>query len=628
MMFRRLALLPLLLMTVLPVSLYAQTILNVKAFGAVGDGNADDQPAIQAAIDKAKQTGPGTVVLIPEGRYRLSQTSKRLYPYWTADIEVDDGARVPTERYGGHLVIDNTQGITLRGQGNVELLGSDWSDPVLTVLRSDDIALESLTLGCDPIPFAQAQVLQVDAKANTITVEQRPGGSPIGLVAQIAKKEKRRCPLVFFNPDTKLMDTTNSKESVNDVTDLGDGRFLFHIHNTHQGPLSGKLVGQYAVLMYRGKGNAIRLLRSGNTTLQNITIHNAPATAIAITNCRGEIRITDSQIIPATGALLASSADGIHAMSNRGKLTIDHCRFLATGDDTLNNYALYHAICTAEANSFIADRLFFQNYQLGDNVVFMDFENNQQVSQAKVTGLIYTTWQDKPALRITVDRELSDLKTLQSIERPNFNGRLSTLKKPYPHFVINTSATGGQLTFENNELGNHVYRGLLIRSNHSVVRNNQFRDMLGPAIHAAPIWGWPEGHAVDGLLIHNNQFTHVNTTNIYVGLFDAQYHPVTQGNWHKQIDIQNNQFQLFGKPYSGWAHGQYGQVIYLGCTDHATITNNHFGSLSPDATEENQALIELQSTEHVTISNNQLDNPNAILLKKISKNPGDATTAN
>ena len=48
--------------------------LTPEAFGAKGDGVADDSPAIQAAIDKASATPNGGVVFIPSGRYRLTRT--------------------------------------------------------------------------------------------------------------------------------------------------------------------------------------------------------------------------------------------------------------------------------------------------------------------------------------------------------------------------------------------------------------------------------------------------------------------------------------------------------------------------------------------------------------------------
>lgn len=47
------------------------TVVNIKDFGAVGDGQADDYPAIQAALDKVHELGGG-VVFMPNGTYRLN----------------------------------------------------------------------------------------------------------------------------------------------------------------------------------------------------------------------------------------------------------------------------------------------------------------------------------------------------------------------------------------------------------------------------------------------------------------------------------------------------------------------------------------------------------------------------
>lgn len=48
--------------------------LNVKDFGAVGDGKADDTAAIQAALTKAKESTRGGSVLLPAGEYRVTKT--------------------------------------------------------------------------------------------------------------------------------------------------------------------------------------------------------------------------------------------------------------------------------------------------------------------------------------------------------------------------------------------------------------------------------------------------------------------------------------------------------------------------------------------------------------------------
>jgi hypothetical protein len=60
---------------VTPASIGAPTVFNVKApaYGAVGDGIADDSPAIQAAVTAAIAAGGG-IVWIPAGTYLISST--------------------------------------------------------------------------------------------------------------------------------------------------------------------------------------------------------------------------------------------------------------------------------------------------------------------------------------------------------------------------------------------------------------------------------------------------------------------------------------------------------------------------------------------------------------------------
>ena len=73
----------------------------IQLTGAVGDGKADDSPAIQAAIDKAASDRGEGIAFIPQGRYRLTRT---IY-VWPAVRVIGWGAKRPVFVLG-----DNTPG--------------------------------------------------------------------------------------------------------------------------------------------------------------------------------------------------------------------------------------------------------------------------------------------------------------------------------------------------------------------------------------------------------------------------------------------------------------------------------------------------------------------------------------
>jgi polygalacturonase len=56
------------------LSSFVGSWLNVRDFGALGDGNADDSVAIQTAMNTAGLSGVGGTVVIPAGTYRLASS--------------------------------------------------------------------------------------------------------------------------------------------------------------------------------------------------------------------------------------------------------------------------------------------------------------------------------------------------------------------------------------------------------------------------------------------------------------------------------------------------------------------------------------------------------------------------
>lgn len=102
---------------------------NVKDFGARGNGEADDTPAIQNAIDAAHSNPDGGEVVFPKGTYLLDSTSPSTHPwaYYNLQIESgvilrgEEGAKLLQGPQGRHPVLDEADGV----RNSILAFGSD-----------------------------------------------------------------------------------------------------------------------------------------------------------------------------------------------------------------------------------------------------------------------------------------------------------------------------------------------------------------------------------------------------------------------------------------------------------------------------------------------------------------------
>lgn len=96
--------------------------LDVRAYGAVGDGKADDSSALQAAFDAAGSASDPTTVYAPPGRYSVA-SEIRVRRHGT--VVHFDGELVPAADYAGYLlVLDGRRRHARRttyGQGRIDI---------------------------------------------------------------------------------------------------------------------------------------------------------------------------------------------------------------------------------------------------------------------------------------------------------------------------------------------------------------------------------------------------------------------------------------------------------------------------------------------------------------------------
>ncbi len=126
----------------------AQTIVNVKSFGALGNDSGNDANAINAALS---QVPVGGRVFFPSGTYRLSNS---LLPKSNREIEFDSGAKLRFVSDQAHGIMFNnvtnikTYGMrmrheaTIRNNYNIRVVGSSYIDLFDTLIeRNDSVAV-------------------------------------------------------------------------------------------------------------------------------------------------------------------------------------------------------------------------------------------------------------------------------------------------------------------------------------------------------------------------------------------------------------------------------------------------------------------------------------------------------
>ncbi|OYD08954.1 right-handed parallel beta-helix repeat-containing protein [Paludifilum halophilum] len=130
-------------------------MINVKDKGAVGDGVTDDSPAIQAALDEAREQGGGEVQ-VPPGTYAIRAT---LLIYSRTRLRLSPAAKIVRDAELGNMLrsgIGNIDGY--QGVHDVEVTGGEWDSNA----RRFPSPVTSLSFGhCEYITIRDTKVTDV-----------------------------------------------------------------------------------------------------------------------------------------------------------------------------------------------------------------------------------------------------------------------------------------------------------------------------------------------------------------------------------------------------------------------------------------------------------------------------------
>lgn len=165
----------------------AAHIYNVIDCGAIGNGTADDAPAIQAALNAARDAGGGTV-LIPAGTYRLATLPLRIYR--STHLRCLPGVRL-VRAAATTMLVNGDAGQTFgiyTGHGGITVEGGVW-DMQGTVVTASSMCMS----------YGHAEGITVRG----ITVLDLPGYHGIELNAVKTGKVLNSAFYGYINPGSR-----------------------------------------------------------------------------------------------------------------------------------------------------------------------------------------------------------------------------------------------------------------------------------------------------------------------------------------------------------------------------------------------------------------------------------------
>lgn len=490
-----------------------EVTVNVKDYGAVGDGKAYDRDAVIAAFKAA-------AALAEAG------TPSKL------EFEAGKTYRINEKQDAFALFdLDNLSNFTIDGNGST-ILFERPTNSLINIEGCTNIKVKNIDVKYDERMIIWGYVKSVNEDGQSINIEI-PEDSPLpadDAWAQYYCSNTSDGPWIFGN----IMDSTEAvprflpfdalmiksvekvqgreykvtfKSSIAMYSSLiqeGD-RFPFKSRwNSYD-------FGEYNKY---GRPDFTSVSYSKDVTFEGVKTTNSLLMLAPMSYNQGRITLKDCEMSLAPDAIITSSADGVHTSSNRFGVIIDNCTFENSFDDLINTEAYCGAV-TKTVDSYIYETSRDMQCVVGDEIAFFNTSNHEIVGTAFLKEIEKT---EDGKYRLTVDRKIDKVVSQENSSVPTSMYNLDSANKGN---IIRNS------TFRNSR--RHAY---IIRSACSIIENNRMENNAGAATEAAnEIHGTSnEGLVPSALTFRNNV---VKSEGI-----GSQYVPLKVYSWNAQLGEQ------------------------------------------------------------------------------------------
>jgi hypothetical protein len=466
--------------------------IDVTDLGAAGDGDADDEPALAEAVERARNDDSITQIYLPEGEYRLGSA---LYVEGLSDVEIrgEPGTRLVGAERG---YVDTADGVT---------------PMTLEVLDCHNVRFRNLAIDVDPLPFTQGTVDSVTPAERTMTVSMDEGFAPptfeyakTAPLPRVLVRDPESLALAPGVSDHLLVDSGNVHGKLNPDDDLQDfgvealGGDRYRLTINHRGHREGAAEnlrnvesGQGFVLLARGAGgHTVRLRQSAYTVFRDCAVHASFRYGFFLHVSNGSTKFVDSRVAPPEGSdrLQSTNADAINSREATVGPYLRNCTVLANGDDTLNVHPNLYAVESVESPTVLrVDERWVRNDET--------FE----------TGDVVAVVSSAPAEILAVRRLAGVESTGEAFERPHPMDL--TLEEPLEDaavdagdLVVNVHDLGAGYVVSNCTLEKNRAKTAQLYTTNGIIEETTFDD----AINFKCNWSLEQGYPVRDVVARNN----------------------------------------------------------------------------------------------------------------------------
>ena len=343
-------------------------IYAVADFGAVGDGVADDGPAIGRAL-KAMLDDPF------DGEKELRFACEQVYRIVQTPPDCN-GRRLFTLDHARHIHICGC-GCKLLFSGDAKLMSAHFCE---------DIRLSGMVIDYDPRPFILATVTLADADAGVLELT---ADRDIGLTAP-------------FDPPEWWFAFPNRADIryhyfIRRFEPIGERRYRLTIHeNTAVRVREAKAGDRFLLPVIGGShfaGSMCELYGNNGFAIENVRIYSMPEFGFDVRNNRGDCSFTGVALCPREDEeeQLVSWRDGFHVKDNLSPIVWSKCYVGPLGDDAFNLSCVYLEVTSvsgSEIHAHPAEVGDTREIAPGDEFVAYDLDTGREIGRGRAAAVM------------------------------------------------------------------------------------------------------------------------------------------------------------------------------------------------------------------------------------------------